>query len=206
MASRTNLMGGAVNGCLAVVVASWLAHWQRCWVKGPSRGQWVGQEQCDIAHPSIRKVALHERVITLRALDVQADEVRHFGEAIAAHVFAPQRWSSFPGTTVQFVPGLMAEQQSETFVDYKSRYVLGVSKQPVAGLAEQVAECVRRRALHCSFLERVTDAGVKPANDQSLRDNYRATVTELQTFIAAVGACCAALHSAGADPVVLVGH
>ena len=154
----------------------------------------------------LRKVALHERVITLRALDVQADEVRHFGEAIAAHVFAPQRWSSFPGTTVQFVPGLMAEQQSETFVDYKSRYVLGVSKQPVAGLAEQVAECVRRRALAMAFRKRLTDAGVKPANDQSLRDNYRATVTELQTFIAAVGARCAALHSAGADPVVLVGH
>lgn len=154
----------------------------------------------------LRKVALHERVITLRALDVQADEVRHFGEAIAAHVFAPQRWSSFPGMTVQFVPGLMDEQQSETFFDYKSRYVLGVSKQPVAGIAEPVAERVRRRALAMAFRKCVADAGVQPVNDQLLRDNYQATVTELQTFIAAVGARCAALHSVGADPIVLVGQ
>lgn len=154
----------------------------------------------------LRKVALHERVITLRTLDVQADEVRHFGEAIAAHVFDPQRWSSFPGMTVQFVPGLMAEQQSVTVEDYKSRYVLGVSKQPVTGFAEGVAKHVRQLALHRSFRKRVADAGVKPVNDQSLRDNYQATVTELQTFIAAVGARCAALHSVGADPVVLVGQ
>lgn len=155
---------------------------------------------------ALRKVALHERVMTLRALDVKDHEVQHLAEAIAAHAFDPQRWPSWPGTTVRFVPGLVADQQSVTFEDYKSSYVLGVPKQRDAELAEHMAEYVRQHALACSFSKRVADASVIPANDPSLRNNYQATVAELQVFISTVGALCTALRSAGADPVVLVGQ
>lgn len=155
---------------------------------------------------ALRKVALHERVMTLRALDVKDHEVQHLAEEIAAHAFDPQRWPSWPGTTVRFVPELVADQQSVTFEDYKSSYVLGVPKQRDAGLAEHMAEYVRQHALACSFSKRVADASVIPANDPSLRNNYQATVAELQVFISTVGALCTALRSAGADPVVLVGQ
>lgn len=154
----------------------------------------------------LRKVALHERVMTLRATDVKEHEVRHLAEAIAAHAFDPPRWPSWSGTTVRFVPGLVAEQQSVTFEDYKSNYVSGAPKQPDAGLAEHMAEYVRRHALASSLSKRVADAGVTPANDPSLRNNYQATVAELQVFMSTVGALCSALRSAGADPVVLVGQ
>ncbi|MFC5519876.1 hypothetical protein [Polaromonas jejuensis] len=154
----------------------------------------------------LRKVALHERVITLRALDVKEYEVRRLAEAIAAHAFDPQHWPSVPGTTVHFVPRLVADQQSVTFKDDKKRYVLGIPQQPDAGLAEHMAEYVRRHALGWSFSKRVADAGVAPANVLSLRNNHQATVAELQVFISTVGALCTALRSAGADPVVLVGQ
>lgn len=153
----------------------------------------------------LRKVALYERVLTLRSLDINEHEVRHLAEAIATHAFDPKHWPSLPGTTVQFVPGLVADPQSVRFEDDKKRYVVGVPQQPDAGLAEHMAEYVRRQALGWSFSKRVADAGVAPANALSLRGNYQATVAELQVFISTVGALCTAMRSAGADPVVLVG-
>jgi hypothetical protein len=158
------------------------------------------------AMKELRRVALFERVITLRALDVEEHEVWRLAEKIASGAFDPQRWPSSPSTTIRFVPGLVADQQSVTFDDDKKRYVTGISQQADAGLAEQLAEHVRRNALGWSLRKRLADAGLTPANTEALRGNYHATVAERQAFISAVGALCTALRSADAAPIVLVGH
>ncbi|MEI6607694.1 MAG: hypothetical protein WCP35_20505, partial [Verrucomicrobiota bacterium] len=154
----------------------------------------------------LRKVALYERLITLRVLDVDEHVVRRIGDEIANLAFDPQFWHSLPGTTVRFVPRLAAGHQSVTFDDYKTRFVTGGPQQPDAGLAEHMAECVRRHAVAWSFSRRVAEFGLVPANAMSLRDNYQATVGELQAFISSVGALCTSLRSAGTDPLVLVGR
>lgn len=154
----------------------------------------------------LRKVALHERVITLRSLDVDENVVLRMAEKIATLAFDPQHWPCLPGTIIKFVPGLVADQQSVNFEDYKKQFVAGVPQQPDTGLAEHMAEYVRARALGWSFSKRIADAAVAPANAKSLMHNGQATVAELQAFISSVGALCTGLRSAGVDPIVLVGR
>lgn len=154
----------------------------------------------------LRKVALHEHTITLRALQVNEHEVRLLAKAITAYAFDLQRWPACPVTDVQFVPRLDAEEQSLQFEDYKHNYVFGVPKQPNTGIVEHLSEHIRERILGSSFKQRVAEAGLTPLNDLSLRDNYEATLTAQQVFINAVGERCTVLRSAGVEPVVLLGQ
>jgi hypothetical protein len=155
---------------------------------------------------TLRKVAVFERAITMRAFGVDEPAVHRMAERIALRAFDPDQLPSLPGTTIQFLPDLAADQQSVTFEDDKQRYVAGMPPQPDTGLEEHMADFVRRNALGWSFSKRVADAGVAPANSPAFRQNYRATKAELQAFISTVAAQCSALRSAGATPVVLVGH
>jgi len=152
------------------------------------------------------KVAMHERTITLRALDVNEHELRDLAEAIVVNAFDPQRWSSCPATTVQFVPDLQTELQSLTFEDNKISYVSGEAKEARAGYTDYISENFRQIVLGKSFLKRVSEAGLAPVNDIALRNNHEATVTEQQSFIAAVAERCTSLRMAGIEPIVLVGQ
>jgi hypothetical protein len=154
----------------------------------------------------LQKVALFERVITLRSLGVDGHAVSRMGEKIATLAFDAQHWPSSPVTSVQFVTGLVADQQSVTFEDDKKRFVTGVQQQLDAGLAEHMAEFVRAHALGWSLSKRIADAAIAPANAKSLRHNQQANVAELQVFISSVAALCKGLRSAGIEPVVLVGR
>jgi hypothetical protein len=158
------------------------------------------------AMKALGKVALHERVITLRSLDVEKSEVLRLAATMSVAAFSPDRWKSLPGTTVEFVPGMVANPLAVTFDDSKKHYVLRLPQQPDFGLAEQIAEHVWHKTLLWSLSKRLTDAGIEPANSLSLRTNYQATVAEQQSFISTVAALSAVLRSTGSHPVVLCGR
>lgn len=154
----------------------------------------------------LRKVALHEHTITLRALQVDEQKVRRFAIQIGAHAFDSQRWQTHTKTSLLFEPQLDAEQQALRLEDYKTRYVTDVSEEADNGNAESIAEHVRELALAYSLRKCIVDTGLKPVNDESLRNNYEATATEKQAFISAVADRCRVLRSAGIEPIILVGR
>lgn len=153
---------------------------------------------------ALHKEALHERITTLRAMDVDEQLVRRLAEKISDHAFDQQHWWSLP--TIAFVAGLVDVEQSMLFEDNKKRFTAGVSQQPDNGFAENIAQYVRQHVLGWAFSKLVSETGLLPANTPSLRNNYDATISEIQGFISSVGALCTSLHLAGDDPVVLVGR
>jgi len=154
----------------------------------------------------LHRAAVHERLATLRVLDVDEDEVQRLAEKIAIHAFGPLHWPSLLGTSIAFVPTLEAYQGSITFEYDKTHFVAGTPHPPDSGFAEHIAEYVRHQAVGWAFSRRVAEIGVVPTNTESLRNDYDATDADAQTFISSVVRLCSDLRSAGENPVVLVGQ
>ncbi|WP_337315223.1 hypothetical protein [Variovorax sp. CCNWLW235] len=153
----------------------------------------------------LEAVSQTERRITLRALAVDAKKVRGLSDRIAAHALDRTKISP-PIGALNFMPGLSMPTMKESFRDAKKRYVENIDLGSDTGLAELMGERVRAVLIARSFEKVVRDAGLRPVNEPSLRDEYDASHADMQAYLLAIASQCSALKSSGAEPVVVVGR
>ncbi len=154
---------------------------------------------------ALGRVAHHERIITLRALDVDEGRVRSLADRTAANVSGPDHPPSAPIVGHQFNAVLDAPVRTMSFQAYKRDFVSG-GRNSDFGLAEHLAVHIRGQAEASAFDEALAKTSLQPANAIELRNGHDVTVGAMQDFVIHLASLAADLRAAGEDPVILVGE
>lgn len=154
---------------------------------------------------SLKNVAVHERITTLRSRRVSERKVQKFAELAAQHAFGGASWPHRVGTRIEFAPSLAHKSQSLRLETDKKSYTEEDLSGSTGDVAERMGDHMRENAFAWCLGDLIARTGLTPANDPGIRHNYEATQAEAETFLTAVGARCASLRALGQQPVVLVG-
>ena len=153
----------------------------------------------------LRKVASHERLISLRASNVDPEKVGALVEQITASALnksnlpAPIRDFRYLQRMEQLTP------MSYRFTDVRSRYLSTINSSKDIGSAESIGNSVQRHMVAWSLATWLVDGDIQPVNSPDLRNMYDATDSVIQSYFFSVVERCAELKAKGLDPVVLVG-
>ncbi len=155
---------------------------------------------------SLHKLAIHERITTLRAISVDENKINLLANQAFKIAFDSIQKNSVFGVTLEFIAGLKTEKQSNSFELDKEIFLTTRPIKDNEHLVENIAASIQNHVLTWNFRKRVNESGIFPVNNAGLRDRYDANGVECQSFLTKIVEMCDTLRLAGNEPVVLVGH
>ena len=151
---------------------------------------------------ALSKVVKHERLMTLRAMDVNSAAIKRFATQISRAAFGGAVQSKLRATVV-YDPSLAAPEYARAFWGEKRRLTDGTVDPLTEDSAKHFGKDVRLHADAWALAEYLSRAGIKPVGESGLQLVSGATA-EMQAFVSDVAKACTAIRDAGNEPVVLV--
>ncbi|WP_162600745.1 hypothetical protein [Paraburkholderia sp. C35] len=153
-----------------------------------------------------RKVARHERLITLRSREVDQREIARLAENIAVASFGSDGWPLPLGTRLSFVTKATTDSLGY-FVDVpKSQFIDASGERRNGEMAKAIGASITMKSVASALWWHLDAHAYAPTNSPAIRNNYQATAEETQELVSVIAKRCKELMAAGIEPVVIVGR
>jgi hypothetical protein len=154
---------------------------------------------------SLQRVAKHERLTSLKALEVDPEKIHEMARSVGSSAFDAAKYSP-PVCEVVHASSPSTSLRQYEFDDHREHYLRGCDSNHGEGLGAFRGAEVRQISLTLGFEALVQELGLQPVSAPTLDASEDMSSEDKRAFIAAVASQCSALGASGETPVVVAGN